>query len=83
MEREESDEQGLQDEMDRNADGDGKEEEEEDDPDSDKGYDEDVISQGVFCDIGAEFRANVRNALGDLAAVDSDQVLDRKCPLAS
>ena len=35
---------------------------------------EDELGDGAFNDIGAEFRADVRNALGNLAAVDSDQV---------
>ena len=35
---------------------------------------EEEEGEGGFFDPGAEFLADVRNALGDLAAVDSDQV---------
>ncbi len=52
------------------GDNEGESEDGEDSEDSDE-----ELVPGSFCDIGAEFRANVRNALGDIAAVDSDQVL--------
>ena len=35
---------------------------------------EEEEGEGGFFDPGAEFLADIRNALGDLAAVDSDQV---------
>lgn len=43
------------------------------DEDSEDSDNEDPLTNS-FSDVGAEFRADVRNALGDLAAVDSDQV---------
>ena len=48
------------------------EEEEKEDEEEEEEDDEEMKSD--FIDVGAEFRANVRNALGELAAVDSDQV---------
>ena len=35
---------------------------------------EDTRPHLQFKDVDAEFRANIRDALGDLAAIDSDQV---------
>lgn len=52
---------------------DGEEDNSEDDNGEDS-EDGDGVSGHVFSDVGAEFRADIRNALGDLAAVDSDQV---------
>ena len=39
-----------------------------------EGESEDKRPYPQFKDVDAEFRADIRNALGDLAAVDSDQV---------
>ena len=67
MEEEETEEQQETDEKNDRV---SSKEEEEDDEEEEEG-EEDV--EGFF-DPGAEFMADVRNALGDLAAVDSDQV---------
>lgn len=42
--------------------------------DSEEEEEEEEEGEGGFFDPGAEFLADIRNALGDLAAVDSDQV---------
>ena len=52
-----------------NGEDEGSNEEDEGSDEEDEG----LMPHG-FQDVGAEFRANVRNALGDLAAIDSDQV---------
>ena len=64
MEEEETEEQQETDEKNDRV---SSKEEEEDEEEGE----EDL---GGFFDPGAEFMADVRNALGDLAAVDSDQV---------
>ena len=51
-----------------------KEEEMEEEEKEDEEEEDDEEMKSDFIDVGAEFRANVRNALGELAAVDSDQV---------
>ena len=56
---------------------DKEEEEEEDEEEMEEEEDEEEMKSD-FIDVGAEFRANVRNALGELAAADSDQV--NECP---
>lgn len=75
MQREGEDEHESELGSDNNEEG-GEEEEEGSDAGMSEGSDseEDELGDGAFNDIGAEFRADVRNALGNLAAVDSDQV---------